>query len=391
MDKRILWTTTALLTTALGTPLTSHADEINPPEVNPKTTSPHTLQKAQPTEVVKVGEYQSPAVIKASDTVIAKIKPHEVAGRQAATLYIRDIPVLTFLSSSPIATSGIKVGATEDARGATGSAQTKVATTGMLDLSKQANAETDVPSTTDPVWRATAVAARINQLRLDSVDASNITAVWKAGGAPISSKDGEGNKTNSDRYLIKINGEELVEINAETRLPDTTNDLAKDALQATNRLRRLLGNAPPLLEIYGKPVALPKLPQALPLPKLPQALPLPKLPKEISLGPLRIKLNGWASWYGPGFNGNKSASGERYNQNALTAAHRSLPFGTKVKVTNIRTGLSVVVRINDRGPYIRGRILDLSAAAARLLGLMQTGVAPVRVEVLSNQTSTPAK
>ena len=93
---------------------------------------------------------------------------------------------------------------------------------------------------------------------------------------------------------------------------------------------------------------------------------------------------GWASWYGPGFHGNRSASGEIYNQNALTAAHRTLPFGTKVRVTNLNNGLTVVVRINDRGPYIRGRIIDLSAASARLLGMMGSGVAPVRIEVLGN-------
>jgi rare lipoprotein A len=98
-----------------------------------------------------------------------------------------------------------------------------------------------------------------------------------------------------------------------------------------------------------------------------------------------------ASWYGPGFHGNRSASGERYNQNALTAAHRSLPFGTKVRVTNVRNGRSVVVRINDRGPHIRGRIIDLSAAAARIVGVMQSGVAPVRVEVLGNQRAGSGK
>lgn len=102
-------------------------------------------------------------------------------------------------------------------------------------------------------------------------------------------------------------------------------------------------------------------------------------------------MNGMASWYGPGFHGNRSASGERYNQNALTAAHRSLPFGTKVRVTNVRNGRSVVVRINDRGPHIRGRIIDLSAAAARIVGVMQSGVAPVRVEVLGNQRAVSAK
>jgi rare lipoprotein A len=91
-----------------------------------------------------------------------------------------------------------------------------------------------------------------------------------------------------------------------------------------------------------------------------------------------------ASWYGPGFHGNRSASGEIYNQNAMTAAHKSLPFGTAVQVTNLDNGRSVVVRINDRGPYIGGRVIDLSAAAARVLGLMQTGIAPVQLEVLND-------
>lgn len=91
---------------------------------------------------------------------------------------------------------------------------------------------------------------------------------------------------------------------------------------------------------------------------------------------------GKASWYGPGFHGRLTANGERYNQNAMTAAHRSLRFGTRVKVTNLNNGRSVVVRINDRGPYIKGRVIDVSAAAARSLGMIQSGVAPVRVTVL---------
>ena len=91
---------------------------------------------------------------------------------------------------------------------------------------------------------------------------------------------------------------------------------------------------------------------------------------------------GRASWYGPGFHGRKTASGERFNMNAMTAAHRSLPFGTKVRVTNKRNGRSVVVRINDRGPYSGGRILDVSKAAASRLGLIATGTAPVTLRVV---------
>jgi rare lipoprotein A len=84
---------------------------------------------------------------------------------------------------------------------------------------------------------------------------------------------------------------------------------------------------------------------------------------------------GKASWYGPGFQGRLTANGERFNTNALTAAHKTLPFGTKVKVTNARTGKSVVVRINDRGPYAHGRVIDLSKASARAIGIL--GVADV--------------
>ncbi len=91
---------------------------------------------------------------------------------------------------------------------------------------------------------------------------------------------------------------------------------------------------------------------------------------------------GVASWYGPGFQGRKTASGARFNMNALTAAHRSLPFGTRVKVTNVKNGRSVVVTINDRGPFTRGRIIDLSKAAAGRLGILKQGVAKVRVEAV---------
>jgi rare lipoprotein A len=86
---------------------------------------------------------------------------------------------------------------------------------------------------------------------------------------------------------------------------------------------------------------------------------------------------GLASWYGPGFHGRRTASGETFNTGALTAAHKSLPFGARVRVVNAKTGRSVVVRINDRGPFIRGRVIDLSKAAARAIGM--DGIAPVRL------------
>src|SRR4051812_11463457 len=83
--------------------------------------------------------------------------------------------------------------------------------------------------------------------------------------------------------------------------------------------------------------------------------------------------SGGASWYGPGFHGRRTASGERFNSRALTAAHRSLPFGSRVRVTNERTGRSVVVRINDRGPVVGGRVIDLSKAAAQAVGISGVG------------------
>jgi rare lipoprotein A len=91
---------------------------------------------------------------------------------------------------------------------------------------------------------------------------------------------------------------------------------------------------------------------------------------------------GSASWYGPGFNGRTTANGEVYDQNAMTAAHPSLKFGTRVKVTNLNNNRSVVVRINDRGPYSGGRVIDLSAAAASALNMISSGVAPVEMTIL---------
>jgi len=91
---------------------------------------------------------------------------------------------------------------------------------------------------------------------------------------------------------------------------------------------------------------------------------------------------GKASYYGKGFHGKKTASGERFNKYAMTAAHRTLPFGTRVRVTNLANGAQVIVRINDRGPFKRSRIIDVSEGAAKALGMLSAGLAKVRVEVL---------
>jgi rare lipoprotein A len=223
----------------------------------------------------------------------------------------------------------------------------------------------------DPVNRAGVIAAKINQLIQDNVDAEQITVSWKQGSETANQaqvKSSSIQQQPSDRYTIKIKDQELVEINENTRLADTTNNLAQDALQATNRLRRLIGNASPIDTIANLPVRSP--------------LALPKLPQQIAVGNVRLSFRGIASYYGYDWSGNKTASGQRFNPEAMTAAHRSLPFGTRVRVTNTRNGRSVVVRINDRGPYIRGRVIDLSLGAARVIGMMGSGIAPVQIEVL---------
>lgn len=371
-----LWsgfTAATLLITTLGVAPLSYADQPRsedstsdaqvPNEERPanqvaSNASPPAPEPAsQSDEAVKVGEYQSEEQAEPDDA-ITEIFPHEVEGRQAATLYVRNIPVLTFLGSDASAsTENSSISASENS----GEDEVKVAS---IQNHSQENYTTQVATaqptrgvagntagtenaenSSDPVWQATAIAARLNQMYRDNVDAESITAVWEP---------------EQQSYLVQVGEDELVAINPTTVLPNSTRDLGEDALQVTNLLRRLLGNAPPLQSVSGEPQG----------------------STQISLGPLQFSVSGWASWYGPGFDGNYSASGEIFNQHALTAAHRTLPFGTQVRVTNMDNGLSVVVRINDRGPFHGDRVIDLSTAAAEAIGLVQSGVAPVNVEVL---------
>ncbi len=106
-----------------------------------------------------------------------------------------------------------------------------------------------------------------------------------------------------------------------------------------------------------------------------ESSPAPSLPSEAGEEIDR----GLASWYGEKFHGRRTASGETFNTNELTAAHKTLPFGTRVRVRHATTGKEVTVRINDRGPFTKGRVIDLSRAAAAAIGMLQTGVAPVLV------------
>lgn len=330
MNQKKLWSVVALSTTILGLPSEKSAATTNK-------TSPN--QPSAPTGSEANGEKsQSPKSKLASHTVTTEIHVHNLAGRPAATLYVRNIPFLTFLGETT---------ATDNS----------------------------------PTDRANAIASIINQLIANKVDANQISVSWKKG-----------------IHIIRANGEELVAVDSNTRLPDTTNNPAIDALQATNRLRRLIGGAAPISKIddaafaqsvvVQKTVAQPevntqpqqaaKKPQTVQTAKKPQQ----KVQPQNTGGKVKSTTRGMASFYGYE-SGSRTASGERFNPQALTAAHRSLPFGTRVRVTNMWNGRSVIVRITDRGPFIGGRVIDVSTNAARQLGMISSGVASVQLEVLN--------
>lgn len=116
----------------------------------------------------------------------------------------------------------------------------------------------------------------------------------------------------------------------------------------------------------------------------PQAIP-------VARGEPLIYQKGVASWYGPGFHGRQTANGEIYNMYALTAAHKTLPLGTRVRIRSFDTGKTVDVRINDRGPYVDGRVIDLSLRAAQKLGITEQGLDRVEVRILSLGQNRRAK
>ena len=120
----------------------------------------------------------------------------------------------------------------------------------------------------------------------------------------------------------------------------------------------------------------------------PQPAPEPSESVEVRPnGPPLMVETGLASWYGPPYHNRKAANGEMYDMNAMTAAHRTLPLNSVVRVTNLSGGQSAIVRITDRGPFVEGRIIDLSLEAAKELGVWRTGTAKVKLEVL--ETPSP--
>ncbi len=108
----------------------------------------------------------------------------------------------------------------------------------------------------------------------------------------------------------------------------------------------------------------------------------PKSGSGAASAPIGHSESGQASYYGNEFHGRKTANGERFDQAKLTAAHRTLPFGTRLKVTNTQTGKSVQVRVNDRGPFVKGRVIDLSSSAFKTIASINAGVVPVRIQVV---------
>ena len=273
----------------------------------------------QAQNVVSLGQVKTDLDAQNPQSEIVTLHLHRWKYRLAVTLKIRQIPVLTFLGSKA----------------------------DLAKIKEDANNPDLTQVESEALKRAQGLAKRLNELSQDDE--------FKAEDITVSATG------QSNIYSIKLKSEELVKVDDQVILPDTTNSSAVDALQATNRLRRLMGNASPLTAIAN--------------------------PKAHSTGVASVKTvrsrrKGIASWYGPGFHGRLTANGERYNQYGLTAAHKTLPFGTQVRVTNLHNGRSVVVRINDRGPYAHGRVIDLSKGAANLIGLISSGVAPVQLEIL---------
>ena len=171
---------------------------------------------------------------------------------------------------------------------------------------------------------------------------------------------------------LLLSGSALVPAIAESSLAATTTD----AIAMAGSASELQGpsNDVAIREVDGDTAPQDSLiKQAPPTPIAPVPTPAPRVVHTAK---------GQASWYGPGFYGNRTASGEVFRPGTMTAAHRTLPFGTKVRVTNLWNGRSAVVRINDRGPFHGNRVIDLAHGAAHTLGVTASGVAQVRLDVL---------
>lgn len=325
---------------------------------------------------LKIGETRSQSLTRTQDEAIAKIYTHKLNGKNAATVYVRGIPVVTYIESENPSQSELSkpaIAQTDKSNLSKNKSEIKGETKKNSELiklpsnefqnskSEPNNSTKSVQSTNDsseylltspnPIERATAAAAMINQLNRDGLDASQIVPAWK----------------NGD-YVIKFGDRATLKFDRQALFPDSQQNKSEDVLESANLLRRLLGGAAPVSEVANAPTS-----------RIAASSVFSQTLNNRIVG----VMSGMASWYGPGFDGSYSASGELFNARDLTAAHPSLPFGTLVRVINMDNGQSVVVRINDRGPYAHGRVIDVSTAAANMIGLISSGVAPVRLEVLS--------
>ncbi|MEB3354874.1 MAG: septal ring lytic transglycosylase RlpA family protein [Cyanobacteriota bacterium] len=163
---------------------------------------------------------------------------------------------------------------------------------------------------------------------------------------------------------LLLSGSTLVPAISERALAATRESSQQEQGSTTEVAIREAESAPVLAE-----------PQLRPVPQPIAPVPAPA-PRAVLIG------TGQASWYGPGFYGNRTANGEVFRPGTMTAAHRTLPFGTRVRVTNLNNGRVAVVRINDRGPFHGNRVIDLGHGAARELGVLSSGLASVKLEVL---------
>lgn len=335
-----------------------------------------TSTSSPQSNTLKIGETRSQSLTRTQNEAIAKIYTHKLNGKNAATVYVRGIPVVTYIESenpSKSESSKPAIDQTDESNLSKNKSEVKGETKKNAELIKlpsnefqnskteSSNSTKSVKSTNDnpeylltspnPIERATAAAAMINQLNRDGLDASQIIPAWK----------------NGD-YVIKFGDRATLKFDQQALFPDSQQNKSEDVLESANLLRRLLGGATPVSEVVNAPKS---------------GVATRSVFSQTINNRIVGVMSGMASWYGPGFDGNYSASGELFNASDLTAAHPSLPFGTLVRVVNMDNGQSVVVRINDRGPYAHGRVIDVSTAAANMIGLISSGVAPVRLEVLS--------
>jgi rare lipoprotein A len=177
-----------------------------------------------------------------------------------------------------------------------------------------------------------------------------------------------------------------------TRLPKTLRvpPVRDGLIVATMGLLTLLTGCHHSSHISQSPVSSPPgIAEAPPSPPGPHRELEPAAPSQDRLGkPISTEI-GLASWYGPPYHNRQAADGSVFDQNALTVAHRTLPMGTFVRVTNLQTGESVIAKVTDRGPFVQGRTLDLSLAAAKAIGVYRAGVAKVKIEAFAKPNADP--